>query len=443
MRWTWMLLLALATTMRADPPLADPGRAVIYELNLRQFTPEGTLDAAAAHLPRLKELGVDVVWLMPVFPIGVERRKGGLGSPYSVRDYRAVNPELGTLRDLQDFVRASHSLGLVVILDWVANHCAWDNSLVAAHPDWLSRDAKGLAVAPVADWSDVVDLDYRRPALREWMIESMAFWLREADVDGFRCDVAGMLPTDFWQEARPRLEAVKSLFMLAEWEDPALAGPFQMSYGWNLYRGFNAFMKGQATVDRLDSLLRSEEKTWPAGHRLMRFTTNHDENSWNGTEDERLGAAADAFSVLCWTLPGMPLVYNGQEAGLERRLSFFEKDSIVWREHARRDLIAALNRLKHMSPALWQDRVSAESYRRLATGPLGAKAWAFLRPDERQDLLAVVNLGAEPLELTLGDPALTGRWREWEDGRLSTLDGTISLTLPPWGWSIWRGLPAR
>jgi glycosidase len=433
-----LALLAGAAGMRAaQMPRPDPGRQVIYELNTRQFTREGTLAAAAQHLPRLRALGVDIVWLMPVFPIGVERRKGELGSPYSVRDYRAVNPELGTLADLRNFTRQAHALGQQVILDWVANHCAWDNPLVKEHPDWLTRDAAGLPQPPVPDWSDVVDLDYARPELRAWMVESMAFWLREAEVDGFRCDVAGMLPTDFWQEACPRLQALRPLFMLAEWEDPALAGPFQMSYGWNLYRGFNACMKGEATVARLDSLLRAEESIWPAGHRLMRFTTNHDENSWNGTEDERLGPAADAFSVLCWTLPGLPLIYNGQEAGLERRLSFFAKDSIVWREHSRRALFEGLNRLKHTSPALWRDRVAADSYRRLPVK--GSPAlWAFLRPDARQDLLCAVNLSAAPAKVTLRDPALRGHWREWEDGRLSQCDGSLELSLPAWGWSIWR-----
>jgi len=449
-RGTLALVLALAgaaVSAAGGPPAAmparpDAGRQVIYEVNLRHFTPEGTLAAFAAHLPRLRELGVDIVWLMPVHPIGQLNRKGGLGSPYSVRDYRALNPDYGTMADLRRLTGQAHALGMSVIIDWVANHCAWDNPIVTAHPEWLTKGADGAPVPPVADWSDVVDLDFGQPALRDYMIESMAHWLREADIDGFRCDVAGMVPTDFWQAARPRLEAVKPVFMLAEWDSPDLAGPFDMSYAWNLYRAGNDYMQGRASVDRLDSLVRSETARWPAGHLQMRFTTNHDENSWNGTEDERLGRAADAFTVLTYALPGMPLIYNGQEAGLARRLAFFEKDSIAWVEHPRRALFASLNRLKHTSPALWHRGTGPESYRRLATG--GERdVWAFLRLDARQDLLAVVNLSPRAVELTLRDARLDGLWRQWEDAGQRELDGTATLRLPPWGWSLWRRAGSR
>lgn len=443
--WTCLLLAGglLSAGAHASTPLPTPGemgreRQVIYEVNLRQFSHEGTLKAFTGHLPQLRELGVDILWLMPVFPIGQERRKGGLGSPYSVRDYRAVNPDLGSLADLRALTAQAHALGMSVILDWVANHCAWDNPLVELHPDWLTRGADGLPQPPVADWSDVVDLDYSQPALREYMIESMAWWLREADVDGFRCDVAGMVPTDFWQAVRPRLEAVKPVFLLAEWEDPALAGPFDMSYGWDLHRAFNAYMKGEADVDRLDSLLLSENRRWPTGHLRMRFTTNHDENSWNGTEDERLGPAADAFGVLCATLPGMPLLYNGQEAGLAHRLSFFEKDEILWASHPRRDLYTRLNQLKHLSPALWCGDADSTHYQRLESGPGHEAVWAFLRRSPREDLLCVVNLSAQAKSLTLADPRLRGRWRPWEEGETLQSTGRLELDLPAWGWRLYR-----
>jgi glycosidase len=290
----------------------------------------------------------------------------------------------------------------------------------------------------VADWSDVVDLDYSQESLREFMITAMGYWVSEADVDGFRCDVAGMVPTDFWQAARPRLEEIKPLFMLAEWEDPTLAGPFEMSYGWNLHRAGNAYMKGTQDVDGLDSLLRSEAARWPAGHLLMRFITNHDENSWNGTEDERLGAAADAFGVLAWTLPGMPLLYNGQEAGLDRRLAFFEKDEILWACHPRRDLYTQLNRLKHLSPALWSGATDSLHYQRVDCGPAADQVWAFLRFSEAEDLLCVVNLGPEPVELSLTDARLRGTWRVWEDGARLENKASLELKIPAWGWSILR-----
>ncbi|MFA7331424.1 MAG: alpha-amylase family glycosyl hydrolase [Candidatus Delongbacteria bacterium] len=444
---TLALLALLVMKAGALEPVADErrpdprwGRQVIYEVNLRQFSAEGTLDAFRGHLPRLRELGVDILWLMPIFPVGLENRKGGLGSPYSVRDYRAVNPELGSLEDLRELTREAHALGMSVILDWVANHCAWDNPLVTQQPEWLTRGADGRPQPPVADWSDVVDLDYSQRGLRDYQIQSMAYWLRMADVDGFRCDVAGMVPTDFWQEVRPALEAVKPVFLLAEWEDPLLAGPFDMSYSWDLHRAGNAYMQDKLGVDQLDSLLRAEEGRWPAGHIRMRFTTNHDENSWNGTEDERLGPAADAFGVLAATLPGMPLLYNGQEAGLAHRLSFFEKDEIVWQAHPRQALYASLNRLKHLSPALWETDVNAASYRRLPTGsaPGSEKVWAFLRGSSQEDLLCVVNLGGEPITVELADPALSGAWRVWEDGALEHAAGTLQLELPAWGWRLLR-----
>jgi len=437
------LLLAAGLTMGsvAAPllgPSRDSARQVIYEVNVRQFTPEGTLQAFATHLPRLRELGVDVLWLMPIHPIGELNRKGGLGSHYSVRDYRGVNPAYGTMADLRQVTEQAHRLGMRVILDWVANHCAWDNPIVTEHPEWMTRGEDGRPVPPVADWSDVLDLDFNQPGLRDYQIESMIHFLREADVDGFRCDVAGMIPVDFWQEARPRLDAVKPVFMLAEWDDPALAGPFDMSYAWNLHRAFNAYMKGEATVAHLDSLLRGEASRWPVGHLQMRFTTNHDENSWNGTEDERLGPAADAFGVICHTLPGMPLLYNGQESGLNRRLAFFEKDSIGWAEHARRGLYTRLNRLKHTSPALWNMGVGPDSYRRLDAGAGQDDVWAYVRPHEEQPLLVVVNLSAQERRVKVRDPLLEGRWHQWEDGAVQELDGALEQVLPPWGWSIWR-----
>ncbi len=441
-----MLLVAAGLTVAAHAsaptcPVSEAPRQVIYEVNVRQFTPEGTLQAFATHLPRLRELGVDILWLMPIHPIGEEKRKGSWGSHYSVKDYRGVNPAYGSMADLRQVTAQAHALGMRVILDWVANHCAWDNPIVTLHPDWLTKDKDGKPMPPAPDWSDVVDLDFNQPAMRDYMIESMILFLREADVDGFRCDVAGLIPVDFWQQVRPRLDAVKPVFMLAEWDDPVLAGSFDMSYAWNLHRAFNAYMKGEATVARLDTLVRSEASRWPEGHLQMRFITNHDENSWNGTEDERLGPAADAFAVICHTLPGMPLLYNGQEAGLNRRLAFFEKDSIAWVDHPRRALFTSLNRLKHISPALWQQGVGPDSYRRLDTGPGAEGVWAFARPHADQALVVVVNLGATPRSLRLQDAILQGRWREWEDGAVHELRGAVELDLPAWGWTILRAAP--
>lgn len=209
--------------------------AVLYQINTRQFTPEGTFRAAERELPRLKALGVDILWLMPVHPIGEKHRKGTLGSPYSVRDYYGVNPEFGTKADLKHFVDAAHAQGMHVILDWVANHTAWDNPLVKDHPDWYARGWKGdFHPTPWWDWTDIVNLDYSHPGLRKYMTDAMTYWVREIGVDGYRCDVAGFVPLDFWNNARAELDAIKPVFMLAEWESRDLhAKAFDATYAWS------------------------------------------------------------------------------------------------------------------------------------------------------------------------------------------------------------------
>ena len=265
--------------------------ATIYQLNQRQFTHEGTFQAAREHLPRLRRLGVDIIWLMPVNPIGEERRKGGLGSPYAVRDYRAVNPEFGSLRDLRSFVAAAHALGMKVILDWVANHTSWDNVLVAEHPEWYARDWKGdFRPTPWWDWDDVIDLDYSHAGLRRYMTESMCYWVREADVDGFRCDVAGFVPLDFWEQARAELDAIKPVFMLAEWEARDLhEAAFDMTYGWSWNETMHHIAVGRSDVTALHIFYAWNESSWPRDAIRMMFVSNHDKNSWEGTEFEQFG----------------------------------------------------------------------------------------------------------------------------------------------------------
>ncbi|MCU0990130.1 MAG: alpha-amylase family glycosyl hydrolase [Xanthomonadales bacterium] len=227
--------------------------AVIYQINTRQFTPEGTFDAAATQLPRLRELGVDILWLMPVQPIGEKNRKGSLGSPYSIRDYVGVNPEFGDLDSLKRFVAAAHEHGFRVILDWVANHTAWDNPLLEQHPEWYARDWKGdFYPPPWTDWSDVVTLDYDQPGLRHYMTEAMKWWVSEVGMDGFRADVAGFVPLDFWENLRAELDAIRPVFMLAEWEQRDLhARAFDMTYAWGFYNTLHNIAQGKADVGAL------------------------------------------------------------------------------------------------------------------------------------------------------------------------------------------------
>lgn len=356
--------------------------AVIYEVNTRQYTPEGTFKAFQAQLPRLKELGVDILWFMPIHPISELNRKGELGSYYAVADYKGVNPEFGTMDDFRAVVDAAHAAGMKVIIDWVPNHTGCDNPWVKDHPDFFALNEEGKMYGPF-DWTDVYQLDYSNPEMRRAMIDALSFWLREAGIDGFRCDVAGRVPVDFWNEARPALDAAagRPVFMLAEATEPELVEhAFDMDYNWPMKDLFShiANTAGQYSFgDKkpdyperhaadIDSLLQKQAATYPVDSYMMNMTSNHDLNSWEGTEFERLGKFAPAFAVLSYTLPGMPLIYTGQEAGLDRALEFFVKDTPpAW--EPRNDYFSfyqKLNALKH-------------SRRELAAGEKGGKMHFF------------------------------------------------------------------
>lgn len=400
-----------AATTLAHPEWAK--NAVIYEVNLRQYTPEGTINAFSHHLSRLRDLGVDLLWFMPVNPISKEGRKGSLGSYYAVADYKAINPEFGTLDDFKALVAKAHDMGFKVIIDWVPNHTGRDNRWLTEHPDWFVRDDKGHPVPPNPDWHDVLKLDYSNPAMRDGMIDAMAFWLRETGIDGFRCDVAGDVPTDFWEQARPQLDSISTrpLFMLAEAAKPELQRhAFDMGYNWPQKDLFDAIAatsgcRTREGADRypartaadIDSLLDIQAKQYPHGTIMMNMTTNHDLNSWEGTEQERLGNLADAMTVLTYTLPGMPLIYTGQEAGLNRALKFFDKDQAPqWepRDDARFSFFQKLNHLKHTHPALHAGHDAAPVVRYPTSSP---DLYVFSRtaPHTGATIYVLVNLGSK------------------------------------------------
>ncbi len=329
--------------------------AIIYEVNIRQFTEEGTFSAFSEHLPRLKELGVDILWLMPINPIGKINRKGTLGSYYSVQNYTEVNPEFGTKEEFKNLVHRAHEIGFYVIIDWVANHTAWDNPWVKEHPDFFEKDKNGNFTPPHGtDWTDVIQLDYKNKELWKEMTNSMKFWIDEMNIDGFRCDVAFMLPTEFWNQARAELEKTKPIFMLAEAWQPELHNfAFNMTYNWELKDILNSFAKGEKNVTDIVKHFEKEKKIYKPKDFRMNFTSNHDLNSWDGTEFERYGNKAEIFAVLTYIVPGMPLIYNGQEMGLNRRLNFFEKDPIKWETNKYFNFYKRLNSLKKSNPALF------------------------------------------------------------------------------------------
>jgi glycosidase len=411
--------IAAAATLPLIPSMSHAAapawtiQAVIYQINVRQYSKAGTLKAVQQDLPRLKQLGVDILWVMPWQPIGLKNRKGGLGSYYSISDYTAVNPEFGTLQDAKAFVAAAHALGFKVILDWVANHTAWDHPWASTHKDWYKLDAKGElypvtfneGTDHVEHWWDVIALNYANPALRQAMVAAMKFWLDEVDLDGFRCDVASLVPTDFWVAARKRLEARKPLFMLAESDAIELhqAGAFDMTYSWDLADVFKAIGKGEDGVALLKAWVAKQPAGYPKGSLRMRFTSNHDFNSWHGTDAELYGEAYQALAVLSFTLPGMPLIYNGQESRLTKRLEFFEKDPVEWKRYELADFYAGLVALKHQHPAL-----APESSIEVLPAPAGV--FAFRRQTGKDAVTVAVNLSREP--------------REYQGAKLA-----------PWGWS--------
>ena len=355
------VLLAICTVILAvscsQKPVQQPlENSVVYEMNVRQYTPEGTFAAAQQELPRLAELGVDIVWLMPIYPIGVEGRKGPLGSYYAVKNYCDVNPEFGTLEDFDSFLAEAHRLGLRVVLDWVANHTSPDAVWVTERPaDWYERDAEGNTTF-TADWSDTANLNYENHDVWEGMAAAMRFWM-ERGIDGFRCDMACEVPLEFWQETISGLRAdYPEMYMLAEGEEPKLhtLSGFNSSYSWELHHMMNSIARGEQNLPELLAYLEKDAERHPAEAFRLMFTSNHDENSWAGTEFERMGDAAKLMAVLTFTLPnGQPLIYTGQEMGWNKRFEFFQKDPIpAWEKNEYFDFYKWLIALRHNNPAL-------------------------------------------------------------------------------------------
>lgn len=410
--------------------------ATIYEVNVRQYTPEGTFDAFTKEIPRLKEMGIDILWLMPIYPISEKNRKGTLGSYYAVTDYKAVNPEFGTDEDLKELIEAAHGLGMKVILDWVANHTGWDSKWIEEHPGWYNKDEDGEIIAPF-DWTDVADLKYDdNPELHEAMTDALKYWVTEFDVDGYRCDVAGMVPVEFWDNARVALDEIKPVFMLAEAEDaPLIVNAFDMEYGWEFHHVMNHVAKGDLDADSIQAYFERQMKRNPKGAYKMNFTSNHDENSWNGTVWERMGDGAYAFAVLSATVPGMPLVYTGQEAGMDKRLEFFEKDQVEWKEHQFFDLYKALFDLKHENKALWNGDFGG-SFVRLESSNQ-SNIYAFVREKEENKVVAIFNLSDEEGEYEISGKHLTGEYQQFMQEKVVKLSNAETMTLGAWEYVVY------
>ena len=414
--------------------------AVLYELNIRQFTPEGTLNAAIERLPFLRSIGIDAIWLMPIYPIGVEGRKGTLGSYYSISDYKGVNPEFGTADDFRAFVSVAHAMGIKVLLDWVANHTARDARWITERPaDWYERDEQGVAKVPW-DWTDTAKLNYANHDVWLGEIDAMRYWVEEFGVDGFRCDMAMLVPIEFWQEASEELHKIKSdIFMLAEAEEDNLFDrAFNMSYQWNVHHIMVDIAKGARRVWDLRNAIHAERQRYPREAMRMSFTSNHDENSWSGSEQSRFGASLEVMTALTFLMPStMPLIYTGQEVGYDHSFEFFERDAIptgLYRENRTTELYRRLIALKHSERALdagerGGDMIEIDN---------NAKDCMITLVREEGDsrVVAILNLSPYTIHADFNTGIYAGTYRDALSGERVELAEHVERDIAPWHYQI-------
>jgi glycosidase len=441
-------LAAIALVLLSDSTRARDHRdwsynLGIYEVNVRQYTEEGTFAAFREHLERLQEMGVGILWFMPVHPIGRQNRLGSLGSYYSVRDYMDVNPEFGSLDDFRTLVQEIHERGMYVIIDWVANHTSWDNSLTTEHPEWYCRDVDGNFISPPGtNWSDVIELDYAQQGLRDYMVEAMKFWVANVGIDGFRCDAVSFVPQDFWKEAICELKVFEpDLLLLAEgdgrvWHELG----FDMTYGWGLYGFGNGVLKriaeGIDTAAELNDYATGEKAQYSDEAYRMYFTSNHDENSWHGTPTELFGEAAGVFDVLTATFNGMPLIYSGQEAGLDKRLQFFDKDQIMWCDDEKTTVYKTLLHLKKENKALWNGGFGGPLQRAPTSNDVDV--FAFVREKAEDKVLVALNLSDRAQDVTLLGTSFIGNYRDVFTDEIAVLGEEADLSLPAWSYRVYE-----
>ncbi len=379
--------------------------AVIYSVYLRSFSKEGNFAALEKRIPELKDLGVTVLWLMPIHPVGVTKRKGRLGSPYSIQDYYAVNPEFGTLEDFSKLLRTVHDNNMKLIIDLVANHTSWDSKLIKEHPEWFTKDIRGNIIAPNSDWTDVADLDFTNPELREYMIEMMKWWVRHVGIDGFRCDVSELVPTDFWEAARDELNKIKSVMILSEGSIPEHhIKAFDITYSWNVYDALEPLLKGKRSVELLDQIFQNEYFQFPTGSLRMRFNTNHDKNAWDEPAITKFGSDGLKLStVLINTIPGIPMIYTGEEVANDKRLDLFDKVEVDWnRSNEIGVLYKKLFKLRNTNRALTLGSMVRVSNTKQES------VYSFLRIYDNEMLLVILNFSNSnaDVELTIPEIAL-------------------------------------
>jgi alpha-amylase len=403
----------------------------VYEVNVRQYTPEGNFAAFSKHLPRLKDMGIETIWFMPVTPISLLNRKGTLGSYYACSDYMTINPEFGTLDDFKKVVKKAHKLGMKVMIDWVANHTGWDHVWTKTNPEFFTKDGQGNFMPPFPDWEDVIHLDYTNKDLWNAMIGAMQFWIRECDLDGFRCDMANLVPLDFWKEARTRLDAIKPLFWFGEMEDVNYHEVFDTSYSWELLHTMEKYWKKETNISGIDAVL-FKYSMYPKTAVKVFFTSNHDENSHSGTEYERMGDAAKPFAVFCITWNSIPLIYSGQELPLlSKRLAFFDRDPIPWtKDFALHDFFKTLLNLRSSNPALRAGDTNARVYRLDTTD--NNNVFAYLRKYNEREVLVILNLSAANIKVSIIGQVASGLYKNVFSGSNIDLNPEMIFEMGKW-----------
>ena len=406
----------------------------IYEVNIRQYTIEGTLKAFSKSLDRLKSMGVQTLWFMPLNPISKVDRKGTLGSYYAVSDYTALNPEFGSMKDWIELVKEIHQKGMKVIIDWVPNHTGGDNRWLTEHPDFFVKDSTGKA-AVAKDWADTRQLDYNNPVMQDSMIAAMKFWLVNSNIDGFRCDVAWNVPGAFWKKCIGQLRTIKNVFMLAEGDNAYLPeSGFDAVYPWAMFHKMIEVAKGDRPAFALDSIQKQNATKYPANTIQMYFTSNHDENSWNKSDFGTFPGDSHApFAVFTQTMAnGVPLVYSGQEEPVLRSLQFFEKDPIVFGKFGRAKFYKTLLNLRKTNPAL----AANASFRKISVGD-DSSVYAYVREKGANKILVILNLTNKAQTITVKDKALFGNPYNVFMGKSEILSSK-SWKIEPWGYAVYR-----
>ncbi len=424
----------------------------VYEVNLRQYSAEGNFKGFAPALPRLRDMGVDTLWFMPITPISQEKRQGSLGSYYAASSYGDTNPEFGTKEEFKQLVDSAHALGMKVIIDWVANHTGWDHEWVKTHPEYYKRNEHGQFYDPHG-WIDVIDLNYDHPELRQAVIQSMAFWVQEAGIDGFRCDMAMLVPLDFWAQARKQLDGIKPLFWMAELDqlgNPDYLQVFDAAYSWSWMHQTQEFYQHHQGIDTLESVLMSYDQQQPKDAIRIWFTSNHDENTWNGTEYDKYGDMALSLAVFSATWNGIPMVYSGQELPNRSRLPFFDRGPIEWGDKppALQGFYKTLLHLHSTHPALSGGDPEVTTFKLGTTA--NDKIFAFLRKHIRMDaigssdpfavpgreVLVFLNWSRDAVSFHLREQRVQGTYQDVFSGKTVGVDPLFNWTLEPWGYLV-------